>query len=116
MIPSSLQIPRKKTYSDFMKKGFEVESSIMIRPFAMEIIKYLKSKAELILFTASQSDYANPIINYLDPNGDIFDYKFFRDKCLTAPDGRYVKDLRIFKNRDLKDIVLIDNSAFSFGA
>jgi CTD small phosphatase-like protein 2 len=28
----------------------------------------------------------------------------------------FVKDLRIFKNRDLKDIVLVDNAVYSFGA
>ena len=27
----------------------------------------------------------------------------------------YVKDLRIFKNVDLKDIILIDNAVYSFG-
>ena len=26
----------------------------------------------------------------------------------------YVKDLRIFQNRSLKDLVLIDNSVYSF--
>ncbi len=26
----------------------------------------------------------------------------------------YVKDLRIFKNRSLKDLVLVDNSVYSF--
>ena len=29
-------------------------------------------------------------------------------------DGLYVKDLRVFKDRDLKDIVLVDNSIVSF--
>jgi CTD small phosphatase-like protein 2 len=29
-------------------------------------------------------------------------------------EGYYVKDLRIFKDWDLKDIVLVDNSVFSF--
>jgi CTD small phosphatase-like protein 2 len=26
-----------------------------------------------------------------------------------------VKDLRIFKNRNLKDIILVDNAGYSFG-
>lgn len=27
----------------------------------------------------------------------------------------YIKDLRIIKNRDLKDIVIVDNAVYSFG-
>jgi CTD small phosphatase-like protein 2 len=27
----------------------------------------------------------------------------------------YIKDLRIIKNRDLKDLVLVDNAVYSFG-
>jgi CTD small phosphatase-like protein 2 len=28
----------------------------------------------------------------------------------------YIKDLRVFKNRDLKDMIIVDNAVFSFGA
>lgn len=28
----------------------------------------------------------------------------------------YIKDLRIFKNRDLKDMIIVDNAVYSFGA
>lgn len=97
-------------------EGFSLTSQIIIRPYALEIINALKPKAEIIVFTASEQDYAQPILNYLDPKGTLFDACFFRPSCLQAPDGRYVKDLRIFGNRDLKDMVLIDNSAFSYGA
>lgn len=38
----------------------------------------------------------------------------FRDKCMVSEDGVHIKDLRVI-NRDLKDIVLIDNAAYSFG-
>jgi CTD small phosphatase-like protein 2 len=97
-------------------EGFSIVSQIIVRPYAMEIISALKAKAEIIVFTASEEDYAQPILDYLDPTGTLFDHRFFRPSCLQAPDGRYVKDLRIFGNRDLKDVVLIDNSAFSYGA
>lgn len=33
---------------------------------------------------------------------------------MTKGDRLPVKDLRIFENRELKDIVLIDNAAYSF--
>jgi NLI interacting factor-like phosphatase len=28
----------------------------------------------------------------------------------------YIKDLRIFRNRDLKDLIIVDNAVYSFGA
>ena len=28
----------------------------------------------------------------------------------------YIKDLRVFKNRDLRDMIIVDNAVFSFGA
>jgi CTD small phosphatase-like protein 2 len=28
----------------------------------------------------------------------------------------YIKDLRVFKNRDLKDMIIVDNAVYSFGA
>lgn len=34
---------------------------------------------------------------------------------MTTEEGVHIKDLRILANRDLKDIVLVDNAAYSFG-
>jgi len=33
---------------------------------------------------------------------------------VLTPEGFYVKDLRVILNRDLKDMVLVDNSIYSF--
>ena len=30
-------------------------------------------------------------------------------------EGHYIKDLRVFKNIDLKNILLVDNAVYSFG-
>lgn len=77
----------------------------------------------MIVFTASYQEYADPILNYLDPEGVLFQARFYRDSCYRLfqpmPNGQgttemYVKDLRIFKNRSLSDIVLVDNSIYSF--
>lgn len=38
----------------------------------------------------------------------------FRDRCVLSDDGVHIKDLRVI-NRNLKDIVLVDNAAYSFG-
>ena len=39
----------------------------------------------------------------------------YREHCLKTPEGIYIKDLRIIKNRELKDMVIVDNAVYSFG-
>jgi len=34
--------------------------------------------------------------------------------CILTPENYYVKDLRVIKNVDLKNVVLVDNSVYSF--
>lgn len=34
---------------------------------------------------------------------------------MQTEEGVYIKDLRIIKNRNLKDVVIIDNAVYSFG-
>lgn len=34
---------------------------------------------------------------------------------MKTEEGVYIKDLRIIKNRNLKDMVIIDNAVYSFG-
>lgn len=38
----------------------------------------------------------------------------FRDNCVVTAEGVHIKDLRVI-NRDLKEMVLVDNAAYSFG-
>ena len=70
---------------------------------------------EIIVFTAGDQNYADAILNYLDPRNEIFDYRFYRHHCTFVNKSVYVKDLRVIGNRDLKNIVLIDNAVYSFG-
>ena len=42
-------------------------AQINIRPYAKEILQKLSKKFELIIFTASESEYANEVIDLLDP-------------------------------------------------
>lgn len=55
------------------------------------------------------------VLNFLDPNNELIEYRLYRDSCMNTEEGVYIKDLRIIKNRNLKDIVIIDNAVYSFG-
>ena len=75
----------------------------------------------MIVFTASHSCYANVILDYLDPKGELIKYRFFRESCHKSERGFYVKDLRVI-DRDLDKLLLVDNvlilfikAAYSYG-
>ena len=87
---------------------------LILRPGLFDFLNYAKEKFELIIFTASQKNYADKIIDYIEKEQKYFSLRLYREHCIFIKPGLYIKDLRIFKNRDLKNIVLIDNSIFSF--
>ncbi|KAL4435797.1 hypothetical protein ABPG74_015765 [Tetrahymena malaccensis] len=95
--------------------GELVQAGINIRPYAKECLKELSKYFEIIVFTASHSCYAERVIEYLDPNRQYINYVLSRDNCVMTKEGVHIKDLRIFKNRELKNIVIVDNAAYSFG-
>ena len=67
---------------------------------------------EIVVFTAATSDYANAILDYIDPHNNIT-LRLFRENCIKTDHG-YIKDLRIFINRNIKDLIIVDNSTISF--
>lgn len=68
----------------------------------------------MIVFTASEKDYADPILDYLDPDKNLIQARFYRTSCYKHENsGLLVKDLRIFQ-RPLSDIAIVDNSVYAF--
>lgn len=88
---------------------------IKIRPGAKEFLKRMKEHYEIILFTAAVAVYAETIIKELDPEKKYVSYILDRNFCLETKNGFYIKDLRIIKNRELKNMFLVDNLVHSFG-
>ena len=86
-----------------------------IRPKTRELLEAANRHYEVCVFTASTPQYADSIIDYLDPNRKLIQHRFYRNTCVKTEGGEYIKDLRVFKNIDLKDILLVDNAVYSFG-
>ena len=93
--------------------GEIINAGINIRPYAIECLKEINKYFEVFVFTASHQCYANVVLDYLDPTGELIHHRFFRDNCINM-NGIYIKDLRIFANRKLSEMVIIDNAAYSF--
>ena len=79
------------------------------------MLEILHKKYEIIIFTAAAKFYALPIIKIIDPKNQYFKYVFTRNECLSTKNGFFIKDLRILGNRNLEDIVIVDDLVHSFG-
>ena len=87
--------------------GLPYNIYVLVRPGAEYFINYIAKYYEIVIFTASLSNYASPLLDILDKNNDI-KYRLFRENC-TYINGTYIKDLKKL-NRNLKDLVIVDNS------
>jgi CTD small phosphatase-like protein 2 len=86
---------------------------VNIRPFAQDLLKFASIEYEVIIFTASNRKYADSIINYLDPKGLYVHHRLYREHCCEIQ-GNYLKNIERIANRNLKDIVIVDNCPVSF--
>ena len=66
---------------------------------------------ELVVFTASLSKYAEPLVAQLDPEG-FCQYKLFREHC-TFFNSAFVKDLTRL-GRKMTDVIIVDNYPVAF--
>ena len=84
---------------------------ILKRPGVDIFLEKMALHYELIIYTASLSIYANPLLDWLDPKG-LWDYRLFREHC-TYYNNTFVKDLSKIP-RSLKNMIIIDNSPESY--
>ena len=89
---------------------------IFVRNGVNEFLKEVNKYFDVGIFTASVKEYADAVISFLDPQNKLFKYRLYRNNCINFNDSFMIKDLRIFKNIDLKKIILIDNSMYSFAS
>ncbi|CAG8447519.1 10995_t:CDS:2 [Ambispora leptoticha] len=104
------------------------------RPHVDRFLKKVSEWYKVVIFTASMSEYADPVIDWLDPNKNLISSRYFREvstisfnkisliydppfiieaKSCTNRSGVYMKDLTKVEP-DLSKVCLIDNSPISY--
>ena len=84
---------------------------VMVRPHVEEFLQRMSKRFELVIFTASISKYANPLLNIVDKMGYV-PFRLFREHC-TLINTAFVKDLNLL-GRDAKDIIILDNNPIAY--
>ena len=77
-------------------------------------LKSISKHFNIILFTASYKEYADVIIDHIDPENTIFKKRFYKESCINLDDNINIKDLNIFNDIDLKRSIILDNNIYSF--
>lgn len=97
-----------------VKDNSIVEVGINFRPFVNEFLENMSKEYEIVIFTASHPCYANKVLDILDSNNQFISYRVFRNHCVHTESGISIKDLRIFANRKIENIILVDNALYSY--
>ncbi|KAJ3450560.1 ctd nuclear envelope phosphatase 1 [Anaeramoeba flamelloides] len=82
------------------------------RPNIEYFLRRCSEMFEVVIFTASLKQYADKILDELDPRGDLISHRLYRDSCSYFC-GSFVKDLSLL-NRDLNSILIVDDLPASF--
>ena len=84
---------------------------VLVRPGVKEFLENMGKIYEIVIFTASVSKYADPLLDIIDKEKNC-KYRLFREHC-TPINACFVKEIKKL-GRDLKDIVIVDNSPMSY--
>ena len=84
---------------------------VLKRPGCDEFLKRMGELFEVVVFTASLSKYADPLLDLLD-GFNVIRARLFREACVHYQNS-YVKDLSLL-GRSAKKTILLDNSPVSY--
>lgn len=82
------------------------------RPYCDEFLRRICKWYNLVVFTASVQEYADPVIDWLESEKKFFSARYYRQHC-TFRQGAYIKDLSSVEP-DLSKVMILDNSPLSY--
>ncbi len=85
---------------------------VAYRPHLHTFLRAVAPLFEVVVFTASQSCYADPLMDTIDPSKTLVTDRLFREHCIEVQGGR-IKDLNLC-GRSLDRMVIIDNSPIAY--
>ena len=84
----------------------------LIRPGTNIFLKELSPLFEIVIFTAGMQDYADNLLNQMDKERNLIQYRLYRQHT-SLENGSNVKDIEKL-GRDLSKVIIIDNISENF--
>lgn len=85
---------------------------MILRPHVTEFLQSMAKTYELFVYTCAKKEYAEKILNVLDPQRKLFRHRLYQEDCACVQ-GHYIKDLSIL-GRDLAKTVVLDNAPHTY--
>ncbi|KAH0544720.1 hypothetical protein FGG08_001225 [Glutinoglossum americanum] len=82
------------------------------RPHCDDFLRKVCKWYNLVVFTASVQEYADPVIDWLEQDRKFFRGRYYRQHC-TYRNGAYIKDISSIEP-DLSKVMIVDNSPMSY--
>jgi len=112
LVHSSFQeVPRYDFKITVEIEGITYTVFVAKRPGVDEFLRKMGEVYEIVVFTASLSKYADPVLDLLDIH-KVVDWRLFREHC-TFVKNTYVKDMGRM-GRPINTVMIIDNSPHSY--
>ena len=86
--------------------------AFLIRPYCFKFLEDMSKIFEIAIFTAATKDYADSILDIIDPNKKLINHRLYRHHTSIC-DITFVKDLTKI-GRNLNRCIIIDNLADNF--
>ena len=87
---------------------------LKLRPCLFEFLDTLQSlNIEIILFTASIKEYADPLIDQIETKKKYFNFRLYRQHSVIM-NNDFIKDLSLIGKKNLKKIIIVDNNEINF--
>lgn len=87
--------------------------SVHKRPYCDHFLKQVSKWFNLVIFTASVKEYADPVIDWLESERKYFTHRFYRNHCTLREGQGYIKDLTSV-DKNLNHVIIVDNSPISY--
>ncbi|XP_069502773.1 CTD small phosphatase-like protein 3 isoform X2 [Ambystoma mexicanum] len=79
-----------------------------LRPHVKEFLETLSKMYEVFVFTTAKKEYAEKVLDVLDPQRKLIRHRLFQEDCICFL-GHYIKNLNVLQ-RDLAKTVILDNA------
>ncbi|KAM6921479.1 CTD small phosphatase-like protein 3 [Xenentodon cancila] len=97
-------------YAAFQDHQYKVY--MILRPHVREFLQAMAKIYELFVYTCAKKEYAEKILEIMDPQRKLFRHRLYQDDCACVL-GHYIKDLGIL-GRDLTKTVVLDNAPHTY--